>query len=61
MMGNKKYLFEAEKIETGFDNYLSKSDYWQYNCHGLAETFSDYIESEHLTKIKGSGLCNQPL
>ena len=52
MMGNKKYLFDAKKIEASFDDYLSKSDYWQYNCHGLAEAFSDYIESEHITKLK---------
>ena len=51
-MENNKYPFDAEKIEASFDDYLSKSDYWQYNCHGLAEAFSDYIESEHLTKLK---------
>ena len=51
-MGNNKYPFDAEKIEASFDDYLSKSDYWQYNCHGLGEAFSDYIESECLTKLK---------
>lgn len=50
-MENEKYFFDEEEIEIGFDDFLTNNDGWEYTCT-LAKAFSNYIASEHLTKLK---------
>lgn len=51
----EKVMFDGEEFEEGFEKYISDCDYWTYDAtyETISDSLkSDYIESEHTTKLK---------